>query len=206
MIAEKIKLRSDIDLNDQNHGLVKLCEVLRSINVPYYLSNGALLGAIREKDFIRWDWDVQINLKTEDVYSRKDELRAAFENAGFKIIRMDHTYKNLKYLLGNYNTLYELTAWHLKGNMRYRRDWKLPSKFFDSPQFVKLRGHNYPVMSPPEEYLSYVYGDWKTPKRTDDKKVYYNSSYFRHKRLWRFLLLFSVLKEKIAERLNLSMS
>ena len=58
----KVRLRTNEELIAQNEGLVLIKNILEKIGVIYYLSSGTLLGAVREKDFIPWDWDVQMYL------------------------------------------------------------------------------------------------------------------------------------------------
>ncbi|AXH51542.1 LicD family protein [Clostridium perfringens] len=45
-------------------------------NITYYLSDGTLLGAIRDKDFIPWDYDVDVHVP----YEEKDRLISALKN------------------------------------------------------------------------------------------------------------------------------
>jgi hypothetical protein len=40
---------------------------------------------------------------------------------------------------------------------------RIPAKFFDNLTTVELYGSEYPAPNPPEEYLTWRYGDWKTP-------------------------------------------
>lgn len=185
---EKLRLRSDAELDAQNKGLVELCEVLKKSDVDYLLSSGTLLGAVREKDFIRWDWDVQLYFKAEDIVHRMDELADTFENSGFKPIKVDRSPVNLKFLLHKYETVYELTAWQRKGNKRIRRHWQLPNSFFEPPATIEFRGHEYPCMNPPEEYLRYCYGDWRTPKRVADKEEYLSGDFYRFPSWYRALI------------------
>ena len=49
----KIRLRSDAELETQNEGLVILKNLLDEIKITSFLSSGTLLGAVRERDFIR---------------------------------------------------------------------------------------------------------------------------------------------------------
>ena len=67
----KVRLRSDQELDDQNLGLIEIKKILNDLDIPYLLSSGTLLGAVREKDFIRWDWDVQMYLFMESAYSQR---------------------------------------------------------------------------------------------------------------------------------------
>ena len=59
----KIRIRSDNELKMQNHGLEELSQILNSNKIKHYITGGTLLGAIREKNFIKWDWDVEITYR-----------------------------------------------------------------------------------------------------------------------------------------------
>jgi len=43
------------------------------------------------------------------------------------------------------------------------KEIKIPVKFFDNLKALELYGDEYPAPSPPEEYLTWRYGDWQTP-------------------------------------------
>ena len=180
MVSERLRIRSDEELKQQNRGLVELSELLEQADVPHYLSSGTLLGAVREKNFIRWDWDVQFYFKLEDVAERFDDLMATFQTAGFQPTKTDSTRKKWKILVTKYDTIYEMTAWARAGDHRIRSDWKLPAEFFEDPDRIDFLGRSYICMTPPEAYLVYCYGDdWRTPKRIDDKDEYLAATYYQ---------------------------
>jgi hypothetical protein len=43
------KIFSTSELNDRNKGLQEITEILSNMKIAYFLTDGALLGAIREK-------------------------------------------------------------------------------------------------------------------------------------------------------------
>lgn len=176
---DKIRLRTDEELAFQNKGLQEIKHVFEKLEMPFFLSSGTLLGAVRERNFIRWDWDVQCYLMTEEAYEKRNEILQAFILAGFQVLKYDSSYKNFKYNILKYDTNYEITSWWKKGEMRYRSNFsRIPARFFENPRTIEFLGEIYPCMTPPEEYLEYCYGDWKTPKREDDKNKYLNPQFY----------------------------
>jgi hypothetical protein len=179
MPADKIRLRSDEELECQRVGLVELADLLDARSVAYWLASGTLLGAVREKNFIRWDWDVQLYFRAEDVFDRTDELKQLFLANGFDVRHFHGTYEDLKLGLAKRGGNFELTGWYEQDGMRYRKRSQLPARFFKGGDVIDFLGRRYPCMSPPADYLEWCYGDWRTPRRTADKATYLNHRFFR---------------------------
>lgn len=62
----RFRNRSKAELKPREEGLTRLADVLESLHVPYFLSDGTLLGAVRDADFIPWDDDVGLCMRAED--------------------------------------------------------------------------------------------------------------------------------------------
>ena len=181
MFDNKVRLRSDSELETQNEGLIIIKKTLEEINVKHYLSSGTLLGAVREKDFIRWDWDVQMYLLMENAYPLRDLISKSLINKGFHIKKFYNSKDSLKWGLRRKDVKYELTAWYKEGKWRYRKKKKMrvTAYLFEGEYIINFRGINYPTLNPPEEYLEFCYGDWKTPIRTSNKDTYSTNDHMR---------------------------
>ena len=180
----EVRLRSDAELKAQNDGLVILKKILDDVRVIHYLSSGTLLGAIRDKDFIPWDWDVQMYLLMEDAYPLRHKISKALVNGGFTIHKFHDSEDSLKWEVRREGAIFELTAWYLLGKWRYRKKkrMRVPSYLFEGECNISFKGVKYPTLNPPEEYLEFCYGDWKTPirpKLKSDKGVYSTSRHMR---------------------------
>ena len=61
--------------------MCKLDEVCRRHDITYYLEGGTLIGAVRHKDFVPWDDDIDIYIKRKDfdkLLKYRDELEPYF--------------------------------------------------------------------------------------------------------------------------------
>ena len=59
-------------------------------------------------------------------------------------------------------------------------EFSVPSKFLNNFSTIEFFGRKFNCPNNPEEYLTFAYGDWKTPLRTSDKNLY-NSDKFKKK-------------------------
>ena len=174
------RIFSTNELNDRNKGLQEITEILSNMKIAYFLTDGALLGAIREKDFIPWDWDVEIVVLTESIWDKVALFIEKAKFSGFKYIDIDQEYGNFKINFLKYGNKYSLNGYVLEGSSRVRNSFRYPKVFFESKSQVKFRGKIYPAPSDIEEYLTYQYGDWKTPpKDRYIKRIYLSKEVWR---------------------------
>ena len=75
------------DSIDREQILKDTFNVLNGINVKFWLSGGSLLGAIRDKDFIKWDEDIDFLMMVEDFLPVMNELKLKLISEGF-IVRL----------------------------------------------------------------------------------------------------------------------
>lgn len=198
---KKVRLRSDAELKIQNDGLVTIKKILDGIEVTNYLSAGTLLGAVREKDFIRWDWDVQMYLLMENAFPLRGKITESLENNGFSIDKFYDSNDSLKWSIGKDGAVFELTAWVLDGKWRHRRkkSLRVPSYLFNGDYRINFKGLSYRTLNPPEEYLEFCYGDWKVPMRTSDKSLYMTSKHWRsNTNLNKTIIFFEKIIKKIS--------
>ena len=178
---DKVRLRTKEELSAQNEGLILIKNILDKIEVKYYLSSGTLLGAVRDKDFIPWDWDVQMYLIMENAYPLRNKISESFKKNDFIIHKFNDNNDSLKWDIRKKGVIFELTGWYLKGKWRYRKkeSMRVPSYLFDGEYKINFKGVTYRTFNPPEEYLKFCYGDWKTPIRSTKKNIYSNSNHLR---------------------------
>ena len=175
----KIRIRSDEELKIQNVGLEELHHILNDNKIKHFLTGGTLLGAIREKNFIKWDWDAEFTILTDEIFSKKEEINDLLLKSGFQIINYTFKYNNFKWELKKYNFIYELIGLYKEGEWMYRKGkgTKVPAFFFNKPSDLFFLGNLYQTVSEPEKYLEFCYGNWKTPIRTVIKTKYLTTNY-----------------------------
>jgi len=176
-LAKKLTIFSPEELQIRNYGLIEITNILEDLKIKYYLTDGTLLGAVREKDFIPWDWDVEITVLAESIFPITAKLIESAKKNGFNIASVDQSISNFKLNLLKNNNKYSLNGLFLEGDYRTRNAYIYPKRFFLSDNEIDFRGKKYPTVSNIEEYLVYQYGDWETPSKSPfDKKSYLTKS------------------------------
>ncbi len=171
--SNKTRTRTTAELDQQLQGLVKICSILDSCNLCWFLSGGTLLGAVREGAFIPWDWDVEVTVLTEQALGSSPQLVRALVKHGFEITKTDFSRSNLKIVANGFGAKYEIHGLRMKGKtIRARHMMEVSASLFESHEIVTLEGRAFPGPSPAISYLEQVYGDWQTPKRTAIKSDY----------------------------------
>lgn len=179
----KIRIRTEDELAEQGRNLAAVKAVLEEQGVAPIISGGTLLGAVRDGDFIAWDWDAEFFCLFDEVADKAEGLLCGLRARGFLIEKQVFEKSRWKIVAEKNNFQYELRSWHRDGN-DYRRDnYRIPTELMEGVCTVTLRGVSYLAPLRKEDYLTYVYGDWKTPVRTEDKRVYNSVEHFSPQRL-----------------------
>ena len=180
---KKIRIRSEKELEVRKNEFLKICNLLDKLDIRYFLQTGILLGAIRDNDFIKWDWDVEISVFANEFLPKIELISDKLQKANFKIDKIIRNKDNSKIdFIGHYPkdvTAYTIYAYKYSRirDVYWRKELTIPSKFLNKfSKFYFLDRHfNCPVNI--NEYLTFVYGDWKKPLRTSNKKVYLTKNY-----------------------------
>lgn len=174
-----ITKKPPFNLKGRTRNLLDVKEVLDDIGLKFWLTNGTSLAAYRERDWIPWDDDVDLDVMMEDYMEVRAELKERFINEGF-IVRdrhiKSHTLAKMALFRDGEKTalrpLY-LDPDHKYGDTyRFRRDYKYPRKFYETAGTIEFMGETFNIPSPVEEWLTYVYRDWKTPVDEENESVY----------------------------------
>ena len=184
----KVRDRTDEELKVRKYEFLKICDILDSLDVNYFLQTGILLGAIRDNNLIKWDWDIEISVFAEEFIDQIDNIASSLSNSGFKIknIRKVKDDSKIDFFgdLPEEVTGYTIFSWNYsKLKKKYwRREFSVPSKFLNSFSTIEFFGRKFNCPHSPRDYLKFAYGNWETPIRTSDKDEY-NSMEFKNKKL-----------------------
>ena len=187
MDLKKVRDRTPEELSVKKNEFLKICDILDQLNINYFLQTGVLLGAIREQNFIKWDWGADISVFSNEFLHKIDPLTEVLRNSGFKILSVNKQKDNLKiFFRGKYPlevTGYTVFGWNYSKikDVYWRTDYVVPSKFLNNFSTVELFGRKFNCPYMPEEYLTYAYGDWVKPLRTSNKKIYNADNYYNKK-------------------------
>jgi lipopolysaccharide cholinephosphotransferase len=162
-LRREIRLYTDEELECRHLGLKEIAAALERWSLRYLLFDGALLGIVREGNFIRWDDDVDLAVYAEDAPGRIFKVLDDLETAGFSLSlfrlgywRIDLSKRDCKYTLQFY---YEEDGMRRAGVIQH------PRRFFEETATIEFKGRAYPCPADIEGYFARQYGtDWRTPK------------------------------------------
>jgi hypothetical protein len=139
--------------------------------IPYWLSAGTALGFYRDGNFIADDSDIDLGVKDDIPIER---IENAMLNAGFSANR----FRNSKGIPRQRAFIkdgipIDISIYSLEGDFyTFQTPYgviKKPKHLLEDLHTIEFHGRTYPIPNP-EEYLTWRYGDWRTPK--DSKGVY----------------------------------
>ena len=182
-IDPKIRIRNKKELIARKKNFLKIVNILDKNNIFFFLQGGVLLGARREKNFIKWDWDIEISLISDELINKFDLIKKNIEINGFKILNCNKTHYTPKISFirkKDKSTYYSLIGWRYNFlNKSYtRRKLKIPEKFLKRFSKIKFLNRKFNCPSPIDEYLTHQYGEWKKPLRSKNKSEYLSSSFY----------------------------
>jgi hypothetical protein len=171
-----------MNTEDARKNFLEINEILNRCKIKFYLAEGTLLGAIRNRSFVPWDRDLDFFVMAADW---KSLMRHKFKENGFKYkdakcpelyqdkssgCRMRKRGIDMDISLNYYYPPEDcyLTLSHRPHSCNTYR----PARFFQGNHFIDFFGVKVRILHPPEEYLQILFGkEWKIPR--EDK--YYSS-------------------------------
>lgn len=186
--ADKGFVRLDSDRLFES--LCAVTGILDKLQVPYTLTGGTLLGAIREGDLIEGDTDWDIDINSDDIPFIVENVRM-FEEHGLllrhKVVtpvvplndsqgsEIEVVRSILKFVDADGGIHGDLFGYKRfsDGIMRqvviedgtyFNAKMSFPAWFFENPEEASIRGESFKVPGAPKKYLERVYGpNWHIP-------------------------------------------
>jgi len=169
--------------------LRRTTRILEKNGIPYWLESGTLLGIIRENRLLPWDNDLDISIRNENLerllkilpkffwhglivrirYHKRDD--PPFKKGEVRLVKIYAS----KYIFQKSPVVLDIFIQKEWGNLLYyvigisRHTKKaMPSRFTDELTTVRFNKKDYSIPKLTDEYLTYCYGDWRTPVKIWD--------------------------------------
>jgi hypothetical protein len=153
--------RKFLDPVISKENLLDFKSVMDKHNIHYGLWFGTLLGAIREKDFIKHDEDTDIFVLDED----REKVFSAlfdFEEVGLKVIRYQDKGEIISFMRGD--DYIDIYFYKKSLNQRVTVDNGIDGKYLESVEMIDFLGTQFPVPNHPKEVVEILYGEnWHIP-------------------------------------------
>lgn len=145
----------------EEENLLIIKKILDGANIPFYLVGGTLLGAVREKDFIAHDDDIDLALMYKDKQCFVD-LLPSFEKEGFILARYD---RHSIFSILRKGQFVDLDFFEDYDGIVYNGGgWAILKRFLDEAAHINFKGKQYLAPKDYEDYLESEYGtSWRTP-------------------------------------------
>jgi len=163
--------------------LKEIREVFLKLGIKYFLINGTLLGAIREKNIILTDHDNDLGLYGEDIH-RSIDIFNALKAAGFSVGSGEAfqfpcedikrpiwftAHRNVKnefifmFKMKDKRTMWFTTRKEEKTGIKEYCIWENDAKYFDTLQEIEMQGKKFPIPNNYKELLALWYKNWEVP-------------------------------------------
>jgi hypothetical protein len=181
--------------------LIAVSGLLTAAGIRHHLEAGTLLGLVREGDLIAWDNDLDLAIAADDVPAAARALGAGLRSLpedaqrGWTLSEQRAATPFGPIPVGAVRSLKLGPSADTAGCPaldvfpKYAQDgtswWMLASRGMTAPAThlaqlgtVAFHGAVLPIPSRAEDYLTAMYGDWRTPKRDWHFGMYHNTTTF----------------------------
>jgi len=153
---------SVINPENSRDNLIEFKSVMERHNVFFALTAGTVLGAVRDKDFIKHDEDIDLALYSQDK-QRVIDLLPELINRGFRVVRYNRRHVISIMRNGDY---IDLCFFEKLNNEEYDCDGcMLLAEFMENTISFPFLGTHFFIPKNYEGYLTCEYGiNWRTPR------------------------------------------
>jgi phosphorylcholine metabolism protein LicD len=170
--------KEDLPIETRVTMLFEVDAILKHLNIPYYLTNGTALGFVRDKAFIPWDDDIDIDIYSEIMMPKFKEITMLLVQLGY-VCRVVERGETSKISAFKNNFKVSLGCVYLEGDFRKSSGCSYPKKYYENSVKFSINDKTFDIPGPVDEYLSYLYKDWKTPIKSDDVREYNRDYLYR---------------------------
>ena len=160
-----------LTLEESKYFLITMNRVLSSHGVVMMPMFGTLLGAIRERGFIKNDSDIDVVIYAKDkdkVFNLRPELEKYDIHLHCYVLPWIFTFE-YKGITCDVYPLYE-SAWPWTKRYNLLLEKYINKKYFAETEDYELFGEVFQIPANPERLLAYLYGKtWRTPQSTKPK-------------------------------------
>lgn len=157
-----------LNVNICEENLLLLDKILTSAGIEYWLSEGTALGVARDQMILPWDDDLDISFKYEYKEKFMKILPVIIEN-GFVLSWVTNDSNFLGFVRKNEKIDIDIVQKDGSCNAAITKNAKYTNKCNDILPYlkgmrkIKVFGKDFNV--PGDDYLEFLYGDWKTPQK-----------------------------------------
>ena len=162
-------------------------DLIIEMGLRVWITNGTLLGAIREGAFIESDDDIDMDMLEPDFLEAMYALKEKLMDLGYVVRLVDGKNPKMNFFKEGFKT--SIGALKIQGSWLTRPIQKYPKKLVDNNLLINFYGIKCLAPHPPEAFLEHVYGpSWKIPYKEERKVLVkgvdfgYHSLQFLHYR------------------------
>lgn len=172
------KFKPSPKLYEHQRRLLRLLETFEKIcrenGITYWVSDGTLLGAVREKGIIGWDDDIDVNVPSTSIDKLK-RLIPLLRSKGYDLFFDDHIWR-FTVLGSDFPSAGYIDLFEMKDDEeRYTYVEEFNSKRFPKGyvfhreiyplKLYSFEGLQVPGPNDSDSYLTRLYGDWRIPQK-----------------------------------------
>lgn len=165
----------------KTNDLIHFVECLNKLEIPYFLTNGTLLGCIRDGKFIEWDSDIDIDTTQKALNGKLETLISELRILGFNgyLVRT----RNYPKIVCKRESI-KISFGGFKETKKYfkRASYIYPKELFIdnhcNTRLAVLNGVKFKVPIRSEELLTYMYGNWVTPICSSNEDQYSTKNHY----------------------------